>query len=167
VRWVRVILLAGALAALTIRYPVVPFRRGLCPAWLLLPALLMGLRAAPAHAAAAGWGFGLLADLLSVEPLGLSASLYGGAALLFARLRENVFSDHRYTQAVAAFLLTLLVSLAALFRLELAEESFALLHCLPVAFLSALVTGAVFPFFVVADDTLGIFRGFRVGDRRV
>jgi len=149
-----------------VRYPTRLVEAGLCPVWLFLPGLLAGLRSTPARAAAVGWGFGLLADLLSLEPLGVHAFLFGVAAYCLGHVRSVLFSDHPGTQGVAAFVLTALVGFALTLRIELSGAFDFLAHG-PAVLSSAAFTGVVFPLLVWLDDRVGIVAGFRERDRRV
>lgn len=166
-KWLRVSLLAAVATILAVRFPADLAAKGLSPLWLFLPALEFGLVARPRAAAMAGWCFGLLADLLSLEPLGLHAFLFGGAALLLARFRGLFFSDHPLTQAVTGLALALLVNLVLLVRLEVVAPGLRFFETVPAAILAAVLTGLSLPVLAVVDDRIGISRGFRAGERRV
>ncbi len=159
-RWLKLLLLGTAVLALAERVPAPLLESGLAPRWFLLPALLAGLLAPPGRALLLGWGSGLLADLLSLSPLGWHAFLYGGAALLLARVRRAVFSEHPLTQAVAGFGLTFLVLLLGLLRLKLAEPALHLAPRLPAALLSSLATAALLPLLFLLEERVGFLRGF-------
>jgi len=163
VRRAAIVLSAAGLGLLAVRYPPELTAAGMGPQWLFLLPLLAGLRAAPGRAALVGWSFGLLADLLSAEPLGLSAFLYGGAAFLLARLKTNLYSDHAVTQGVIAFGLTFLVMLLCMIRVEIVAPSFRLVAHLPAAFFSSLATAVLLPFLVMADGRLDLLRDLRAG----
>lgn len=166
-KWLRVILLAAVATLLAVRFPAGLSSSGLSPSWLLLPALDFGLVARPRAAALAGWCFGLLADLFSLEPLGLHAFLFGGAALILARFRGVVFADHPLTQALAGATLALVVNLALLIRLEIAAPELSFFGVAPAALLAAIVTGLCLPVLAAVDQRFGISRGFRAKEYRV
>ncbi|MHC4858933.1 MAG: rod shape-determining protein MreD [Planctomycetota bacterium] len=159
----RLVLLAILLTLVTVRYPPRLFAAGLGPLWLFLPGLLAGLRSKPGTAAAIGWSFGLLLDLLSMEPLGLHAFVFGAAAYVLARARGVMFSDHPTTQGIAAFLLTALVGSFLLLRLEEAG-AFAITAHAPAALLTAAFTGVGFPLLAWVDKKVGLLAGFRERD---
>jgi rod shape-determining protein MreD len=167
VRWVRVGLLWLVLAVLAVRDPGGIAASGFAPYWFLLPALLAGLRARAGHAVFLAWCSGLAADLFSLEPFGLHAFLYGGSALLLVRIREYFFCDHALTQAVLSFGLSVLVGIALLLRLEIAEPVFRFGPRLPQAFLTALVTACLLPPLAIAERNLGLLSGFREESRLV
>lgn len=166
-RFLRLAILASAAAVASLRYPTGLTSIGLAPDWLLLPALLLALVARRERAVVLAFGFGLVADLLSVEPFGLRAFLFALAGWTVSRVRDELFSDHPLTQAATGFVVALLISLAALVRLEMAEPSLAFLGRLPAAFLSAVLTGMLLPVLAEMDRRLGITRGFRREERRV
>lgn len=166
-RWARLVAFGLLLALVAVRWPAELRARGLEPWWLLLPALWFGLRARPGAALAVGWAFGLAADLLSLEPLGWHAFLFGAIGLLLARLRPLFFHGHPLTQAVLAFALAFLAGALSLVRVAAAEPSFAALSRLPAALAAALLTALVFPALVVVEFRTGLFRGFAQEERRV
>jgi rod shape-determining protein MreD len=166
VRFPRLLLLALLLALLTVRYPPRLLEAGLGPLWLFLPGLLAGLRSTPGKAAAIGWGFGLVADALSLEPMGVHAFLFGVAAYVLGRVREVLFSDHPGTQGIVAFVLTALVGFALTLRIEM-SGAFGFFAHAPAVLLGAAFTGVAFPLLVKLDERVGILAGFRESDRRV
>lgn len=166
-RWIRFLLVLGVLLLATVRYPAAWTRIGLTPSFLFLPVLLYGLKARPGPAILLAWLTGLAVDLVSLEPLGLHAFLFGLTALLLVRVRGHLFAAHPGTQAVLAAVLTLVVSLVLLVRLDLAEPEFRLASKLLPALLLSLMTGAALPLFGRIDIALGLTEGFREGERRV
>ncbi len=166
-KWVRLALLAALLAAVTLRWPAALAARGVVPAFLLVPGLVLGLTAKPGVAAAVAFGHGLVADCLSLEPFGVHAFGFGAAALALARVRTLFFCDHALTQAGLSFLLSLLVAGGLLARLEIAEPSLRFARLLPGALAGAGLTALLVPLVAAVDARLGLFRGFRLGDPRV
>jgi rod shape-determining protein MreD len=166
-RWLRLGLLTAAAALLAVRWPAGYAASGFAACWLLLPALLVGLHATPGRAVVLAWGLGLLADLLSLEPLGVRAAFFGAAALLVARVREHLFAEHFLTQAVIAATLALAVNLLVLLRIEIVEPDLAFFAAFPRLLLLSLMTGAAFPILVAVDRRTGLLDGFRARERRV
>jgi len=166
-RWARVLLLAAVLLLATVRGPTALTGAGLLPWWPFLLVLLVGLRARLRAAVFLSWCLGLAVDMLSLAPLGLHAFLFGVAALALVRVRGYLFAAHPMTQAILGASLTLLVTLALLVRLEMAEPDFRLPGHLPAALLLSLLTGAVLPLLASLDLKIGLTRGFREGERRV
>ena len=166
-RWPGLVLLTLLFAVLALRWPPQWTTMGLAPCWLLFPALWFGLYARAGRALAVGWVLGLLADLLSLEPLGVQAFLYAGAALLLARARGFFFRRHPLTQALLALTAAFLVQVLLLLRLNVAEPSLAVLPRLLPALCSAMLYAALFPGLVALERRTGLFRGFREGEVRV
>ena len=164
-RWARFLLLAATLVILLVRWPAGLTAVGLLPWWPFLLVLLLGLRARIAPAVSLSWLLGLSVDSLSLGPLGLHAFLFGLTALALARIRGHLFAAHPATQTVLALVLTLLVTLALLVRLNLAEPDFRLPGHVPAAVLLSLLTGAAFPLVASLDLRLGLTEGFREGER--
>lgn len=166
-RWVRLFLGGTLLTLAALRWPEHLAARGLMPAWLLLPGLCVGLSGTPGRAALAGFSFGLVADLCSLEPLGVHAFAFGAAALLLARIRGYFFCEHPATQAILGFVLSLLVLLALLARLSAAEPLFRPLSRLPATLAGAVATATLLPLLVAGDRRLGIFSAPWRGGTRV
>jgi rod shape-determining protein MreD len=166
-RFLRFALVVAVLLLVTVRYPPSLTGLGLTPAWLFLPVLLYGLKARAGPAIFLAWLTGLTVDLLSIEPLGLHAFLYGATAFLVVKVRGHLFSSHPGTQAVLACGLTLAMTLALLLRLNLAESEFRMAGKILPAVLLSLMTGAAFPLLGRVDTALGLTEGFREGERRV
>ncbi len=166
-RWLRLIFLVLIFALVAVRFPPGLVQRGLTPFWLLLPALLFGFVSPPGTAALAGWCFGAVAGLLSIEPFGVSAFLYAAAAWLISRVRGSFFSDHPVTQGVTAFLLTLLVGMLELLRIEFSAPALSFWAAFSNLLLMALLTGAAFPLLFAAESRMGLLKGFREGESRV
>ncbi|MCU0726815.1 MAG: rod shape-determining protein MreD [Planctomycetes bacterium] len=162
-RWLRLLLSGLVLVLASLRWPEQLAARGFTPVWLLLPGLCAGLASTPGRAALTGFCFGLLADLCSLEPLGVHAVAFGVAALLLSRIRGYFFCDHPATQAVLGFVLSLLVLVALLSRLAAAEPSFRAASRLPVALAAAVATAALLPLLAAGDRRLGLFTDSRRG----
>jgi len=165
-RWPRFLFLAALVLVALVRWPADLTAVGLLPWWPFLLVLLLGLRARLSSAVFLSWILGMAVDSLSLCPLGLHAFLFGLAALLLVRVRGHLFAAHPVTQAVLALVLTLLVTLVLLVRLNLAEPDFHLPGRLPAAVLLSLLTGAAFPLLASLDMRLGLTEGFREGERR-
>ena len=166
-RWVRFAALAVLLTAVTVRDPAGLAPAGLNPQWLLLLALLAGLTASPGWAATLAWFAGLLVDLFSLEPLGLHAFCYAVAALVLARLRRSLYSEHPMTQGTLGFVLALLVGLTLLVRLEIAEPVFRFGAQLPQVLLASVITAALLPALVRLERSCGLLRVFEEPEHRV
>ena len=108
-RWLAFILLA--VAAVILQSSALPRLTvfGARPDLLLIITIFIALYAHPQDAVAGGWGLGLLADLLSIERLGLLALTYGAVAFLVLIVREYIFKYRASSQLVLAGLLALLV----------------------------------------------------------
>jgi len=166
-RWARLLLFVAVLGLAAVRVPAHLTERGLVPCWLFLPALLFGFLAKPGPAVLAAWSLGLATDLLSLEPLGVHAFLFGAAVLLLVRVRGHLYADHGAMQGLLALGLTLAVNLGLLVRLELAEGDLSLAPRIPAVLLLSLITGALVPPLIALDRRIGLLRGFREADRRV
>jgi rod shape-determining protein MreD len=166
-RWIRFALLAAVAIVAAVRWPPTLTSLGLAPFWPFLPVLVLGLRGRTRPAVFLSWMTGLAVDALSLSPLGLNAFLFGVAALLLVRVRGHLFSAHPLTQTILGGVLTLLVTIALLVRLEIAEPDLDLPGRLPPALLLSLITGAVFPLLAWVDERIGLTTGFREGERRV
>ena len=166
-RWFRVTLLLILFTLLAVRFPPALVERGLTPFWLLLPALLFGFVGTPGTAALGGWCCGAIVGLLSIEPFGVSAFLYAGAAYFVALARGSFFSEHPVTQGVAAFVLAVVVGFLELLRIEIDTPALGFWVHVPVLLLMAAITGALYPVLHAVEQRTGILKGFREGERRV
>jgi rod shape-determining protein MreD len=166
-RWFRLIFLMLVFALLAVRFPPGLVARGVTPFWLLLPAILFAFVSRPGTAALAGWCFGAVVGLLSVEPFGVSAFLYAAAAWLISTVRGSFFSDHPVTQGVTAFVFAFLVGVLELLRIEVAAPALAFWPAFSNLLLMALLTGVAFPMLFAVESRLGFLKGFKEGESHV
>ena len=82
---------------------------GVRPDWLLVVVVFLALRTRMFEAILAAWIMGAVADLMTVERMGLLALSYGLAATLTASVREAVFRYRALTQFVVTLCVCLLV----------------------------------------------------------
>jgi len=158
--WVRVPLVI--VLALALQTGVVADLRvfGMAPDIMLLLAIASGLAVGPERGAIMGAIIGFSFDLVLQTPLGLSALVYGLAALAVGTVSTGTIKSTRWipvvaTMAASAAAVTLYALLAAVFGLERAFG----LRLVPMIFVVAGVNGllalpalAVMRWALVADD---------------
>lgn len=83
------------------------------PDLLLVLAVFYALWGPWPEGAIAAWLLGLLADLHSLDRIGLHALCFGLAALAIVYVRQVVFRDHAVTQIAITFVFAVLVHLLA------------------------------------------------------
>lgn len=141
--WLPTLLLAALTLAL--QTAVVPRLQpaGARPDLLLIVVVFFALRAPPRRAILFGWMVGFLADLLSVERMGLLSLTYASIAFLLISLRDSLFERG----PVAQFFVTLFSSLAvqACWSVYVRILYAASIGSLKSLFLSALLTAILAP----------------------
>lgn len=137
---------------------------GVRPDFLIVLVVFFALYAPAWHAVLAGWVLGILADLLTIERLGLLSLTYGTTALLILSVREYVFRYLTLTQAITTFLAVLFVQGAwGLYRVYVYEETGATVlggagGTVASAAVTAVIALAVFRPLLAASRLLGIPR---------
>jgi rod shape-determining protein MreD len=109
VRWLTFILLA--VVALTLQTAVAPRVApfDIRPDWLLIVVVFIALHAPPRAAIVGAWIIGGLADLMTIERLGLVAVSYTLAATFIISIREYLFRYRTTTRFVVTLTACLLV----------------------------------------------------------
>ena len=107
-RWLIFTILA--IAALTLQSSIAPrvAPLGARPDWLLVFVVFIALHAPPRQAIVAAWIIGGLADVMTIERVGLIAASYTLAAVAITCVRDYLFRD----RASTALIVTLLACLA-------------------------------------------------------
>lgn len=106
--WLPIMLLAAlTLAAQTVLVPRCELA-GARPDLLLIVVVFFALNAPPRRAILVGWAIGFLADLMSIERMGLMSLTYATSALLLVSARDSIFQRG----LVAQVFITLFLSLA-------------------------------------------------------
>ncbi len=83
--------------------------RGVRPDWLLVIAVYWGLHLPRGQAVVGAWSIGFLAELLTIERLGLMSVPYALTAWSLVATREALARDSVVTEATAAFVAGLIV----------------------------------------------------------
>lgn len=106
--WLPILLLAAlTLAAQTVLVPRCEIAAAR-PDLLLIVVVFFALHAPPRRAILVGWAIGFLADLMSIERMGLMSLTYAASALLLVSIRDSLFQRG----SVAQFFVTLFLGLA-------------------------------------------------------
>jgi rod shape-determining protein MreD len=108
-QWLTFILFAACM--LTLQSALAPRVElfGSRPDWLLVVVVFFALRARPIDAIVGAWLIGVLADLMTIERLGLIALSYGVAAGLVASIRDALFRYGAWTQFVVTLLVCVVI----------------------------------------------------------
>ncbi|MFQ5413257.1 MAG: rod shape-determining protein MreD [Phycisphaerae bacterium] len=132
-RWLTFILFA--LLILTLQTTLAPRMQvfGCRADWVLVVVTFFALRVRPRDAVLAGWFIGALADLMTIERMGLMSVSYALAAGLVASLREFVWRDRIAAQVVVTLIASVFVrSLWGMYRhvmyAQLDESTLAVLR---------------------------------------
>ena len=110
-RWYTFILFA--LLALVLQSSVAPRLDvfGLRADWVIVIVVFFALHARSFDAVVCAWGFGAMADLMTIERMGLLSMSCALAALLVVSIREYVFKDRILTQVAVVFVTSVFVRL--------------------------------------------------------
>lgn len=110
-KWISFAILAGV--AIVLQTAVTPFIeiQSIRPDLMFILAVHYALWGPWPEAAIAGWLLGLLADMQSLDRIGIHAFCFGLAAWAILRIRQVVFRDHAATQIVITLIFTVLVQL--------------------------------------------------------
>lgn len=144
-KWISFAILAGL--AIVLQTSATPFLeiQSIRPDLMFILAVHYALWGPWPEAALAAWMLGLLADLQSLDRIGIHAFCFGLAAWAIIRIRQVVFRDHAATQIAITFLFTVLIQLAvAFYRRWGAGESHAAI--LWPAVLTGIYTAACAPY---------------------
>ncbi len=108
-RWLMFIILTAGV--LTLQSAVAPRLEifGVRPDWLLVIVVFFSLYAPPQDAILGGWLIGILADLMTIERLGLLALSYALAAALVTATRDGLFRYRAVTQFFVVLSVCLIV----------------------------------------------------------
>lgn len=160
----RILLVLAAALAAGLAWPGSLTELGFRPDLLLVAAVAGGILGEKETGAWTGILGGLLAAPLTLEPFGFDAAVLGAAGLAAARLGTLVRADRAAAQAVLAGVLSLLVGISRVVRLEATADGTSSLGLLPVVLAGAACTAAAAPAGIFVLDGLGVFRTRRRAD---
>jgi len=160
------ILIAVAAAILgDLLWPMGWTERGLRPDFVLLVVIAAGFLGRRQSGFQVGVVAGFLLAPLTMEPFGLDAALLGACGIVADHLSVYVRTTHTAVQTTVAALLSLVLGLLVLLRIELAAADAETLSLLGPVVLGAACTGLAAPIVLAVMDALSVF-GPR-GERRM
>jgi rod shape-determining protein MreD len=159
-KWISFAILAGVTVVLqTSATPFVEIQ-SVRPDLMFILAVHYALWGPWPEAAMAAWILGLVADLQSLDRVGIHALCFGLAAWAIVRIRQIVFRDHAATQIAISFVFTILIQMVvSLYRLWGTGESRA--GILWPAVLTGVYTAACAPYLHWLLIRLGRWTGLR------
>lgn len=141
---------------------------GARPDLLLIVVVFFALKAPPGRAILVGWALGFLADLMSIERMGLMSLTYAASGVLLVSIRDSLFQRGPVAQFVVTLTLGLTIRAAwavyvqVLYAAPIGSLRTVLLSACCTAVLAPLAFGLLIP----AAPLLGVSRGTG-GSRRM
>lgn len=129
------------------------------PNLLLLPVIYFALWFPIHQAVFAAIAAGLLRDVYSVDPFGLSGLSFGVAAVAVSSLREEVFREHPLTQILLAGLVALIPAAFTLGHVALTGSPAGAAALLRPSLIQALQTALFAPLFIIPLQSMGSIFG--------
>jgi len=166
--WLPIMLLAAlTLTAQTVLVPRCEFA-GARPDLLLIIVVFFALNAPSRRAILVGWAIGFLADLMSVERMGLMSLTYATSALLLVSIRDSLFQRGPVAQVFVTLFLGL--AIRAVWTAYVQVLYAASIGSMRTIVLSACFTAILAPIAIAllsrAAPLLGVSRGMG-GSRRL